>query len=79
MLTAVILRMKQSLLCLCQCGLLHRCEPHAAPLRVAVLVSGGVDSSLALQLVAAAGHQPTAFYLQVCSTTCWYSSRSFKY
>jgi tRNA-specific 2-thiouridylase len=35
------------------------------PLRVAVLVSGGVDSSLALQLVAAAGHTPTAFYLQI--------------
>jgi tRNA-specific 2-thiouridylase len=42
------------------------CEPGtAAPLRVAVLVSGGVDSSLALQLVAAAGHTPTAFYLQI--------------
>ncbi|KAF6260585.1 tRNA-specific 2-thiouridylase [Scenedesmus sp. NREL 46B-D3] len=40
------------------------CEPAAAPLRVAVLVSGGVDSSLALQLVASAGHRPTAFYLQ---------------
>eukprot|EP00775_Hariotina_reticulata_P007853 gene7853-biopygen9702 len=35
------------------------------PLRVAVLVSGGVDSSLALQLVTAAGHTPTAFYLQI--------------
>jgi tRNA-specific 2-thiouridylase len=42
-----------------------RCEPSAVPLCVAVLVSGGVDSSLALQLVAAAGHKPTAFYLQV--------------
>jgi tRNA-specific 2-thiouridylase len=30
-----------------------------------VLVSGGVDSSLALQLVTAAGHQATAFYLQI--------------
>jgi tRNA-specific 2-thiouridylase len=32
---------------------------------VAVLVSGGVDSSLALKLVTAAGHQATAFYLQI--------------
>ncbi|WIA12264.1 hypothetical protein OEZ85_012328 [Tetradesmus obliquus] len=45
--------------------LMSGCEASAAPLRVAVLVSGGVDSSLALQLVAAAGHKPTAFYLQI--------------
>jgi tRNA U34 2-thiouridine synthase MnmA/TrmU len=32
---------------------------------VAVLLSGGVDSSVALSLVAAAGHKVTAFYLQV--------------
>jgi len=41
------------------------CGPESAPLRVAVLVSGGVDSSLALKLVTAAGHQATAFYLQI--------------
>ena len=41
------------------------CEPDAAPLRVAVLLSGGVDSSVALNLVAAAGHRVTAFYLQI--------------
>ncbi|KAF8071281.1 mnmA [Scenedesmus sp. PABB004] len=45
--------------------LMSGCEPGARPLRVAVLVSGGVDSSLALQLVSAAGHAPTAFYLQI--------------
>jgi tRNA-specific 2-thiouridylase len=32
---------------------------------VAVLLSGGVDSSLALHLLKAAGHHVTAFYLQV--------------
>jgi tRNA (5-methylaminomethyl-2-thiouridylate)-methyltransferase len=46
-------------------ALLAGCEPGAAPLRVAVLLSGGVDSSLALRLVAAAGHAPVAFYLQI--------------
>lgn len=45
--------------------LMSSCEAEAAPLRVAVLVSGGVDSSLALKLVKAAGHQATAFYLQI--------------
>lgn len=34
-------------------------------MRVAVLVSGGVDSSVALQLLRAAGHDLTAFYLKV--------------
>ena len=34
-------------------------------LRVAVLVSGGVDSSVALRLVQAAGHEAAAFYLQI--------------
>ena len=34
-------------------------------LRVAVLLSGGVDSSLALQLLVAAGHSCRAFYLQI--------------
>ena len=33
--------------------------------RVAVLLSGGVDSSVALQLALAAGHRCTAFYLQI--------------
>jgi len=32
---------------------------------VAVLVSGGVDSSLALRLLVAAGHRVAAFYLQI--------------
>jgi tRNA-specific 2-thiouridylase len=32
---------------------------------VALLLSGGVDSSLALHLLKAAGHRVTAFYLQV--------------
>lgn len=40
------------------------CEP-GRRLRVAVLISGGVDSSVALQLVRAAGHDAVAFYLQV--------------
>ncbi len=35
------------------------------PLRVAMLLSGGVDSSLALRLLVAAGHNVTAFYLQI--------------
>ena len=34
-------------------------------LKVAVLLSGGVDSSLALRLLLAAGHDCTAFYLQI--------------
>ena len=42
-----------------------RCEPGAAPLKVAVLLSGGVDSSLALHLLKAAGHNVTAFYLKI--------------
>ena len=32
---------------------------------MAVLLSGGVDSSLALRLLQAAGHAVTAFYLQI--------------
>ncbi|KAL0715408.1 hypothetical protein Bca4012_064730 [Brassica carinata] len=35
------------------------------PLRVAVLLSGGVDSSVALRLLHAAGHSCTAFYLKI--------------
>ncbi|KAJ9533101.1 hypothetical protein QJQ45_018158, partial [Haematococcus lacustris] len=41
-----------------------RCEPGRC-LHVAVLLSGGVDSSLALQLLVAAGHHCKAFYLQI--------------
>ncbi len=32
---------------------------------MALLLSGGVDSSLALHLLTAAGHQVVAFYLQI--------------
>ncbi|KZV34001.1 mitochondrial tRNA-specific 2-thiouridylase 1-like [Dorcoceras hygrometricum] len=35
------------------------------PLNVAVLLSGGVDSSVALRLLHAAGHSCTAFYLKI--------------
>lgn len=46
--------------------LLARCEAeHGVALRVAVLLSGGVDSSLALHLLKKAGHHVTAFYLQI--------------
>mmetsp|Transcript_35612 Transcript_35612/g.79155 ORF Transcript_35612/g.79155 Transcript_35612/m.79155 type:complete len:597 (+) Transcript_35612:87-1877(+) len=45
---------------LLMCG----CEP-GRQLRVAVLLSGGVDSSLTLRLLKAAGHQVKAFYLQI--------------
>ncbi|KAG2431081.1 hypothetical protein HXX76_009614 [Chlamydomonas incerta] len=44
--------------------LMAGCEP-GKRLRVAVLLSGGVDSSLALRLLVAAGHAVTAFYLQI--------------
>lgn len=40
------------------------CEP-GRPLHVAVLLSGGVDSSLSLRLLKAAGHHCKAFYLQI--------------
>lgn len=46
-------------------GMSCRCCPERAPLRVAVLLSGGVDSSLALALLKAAGHEVHAFYLQI--------------
>lgn len=39
--------------------------PASAPLRVALLLSGGVDSSVALRLLQAAGHDVTAFYLKI--------------
>nr|KAJ0223490.1 hypothetical protein LSAT_V11C200099580 [Lactuca sativa] len=35
------------------------------PLKIAVLLSGGVDSSVALRLLHAAGHFCTAFYLKI--------------
>ncbi|XP_002987902.2 uncharacterized protein LOC9663288 [Selaginella moellendorffii] len=42
------------------------CEPHGQHrLRVAVLVSGGVDSSVALRLLCGAGHSCTAFYIKI--------------
>ncbi|KAJ4844007.1 hypothetical protein Tsubulata_010781 [Turnera subulata] len=40
------------------------CMPHQQ-LKVAVLLSGGVDSSVALRLLHAAGHHCTAFYLKI--------------
>lgn len=46
--------------------------PHKNPLKVAVLVSGGVDSSVALRLLHAAGHSCTAFYLKI-----WFQVRNF--
>ena len=42
-----------------------RCEPDRAPLNVALLLSGGVDSSVALRLAKRAGHRVTAYYLQI--------------
>ncbi|CAN1856714.1 tRNA-specific 2-thiouridylase MnmA [Linum perenne] len=41
------------------------CMPEKDRLRIAVLISGGVDSSVALRLLHAAGHQCTAFYLKI--------------
>jgi len=42
------------------------CEGHAGRrLKIAVLLSGGVDSSLALHLLKRAGHSVTAFYLKI--------------
>ncbi|CAG9462001.1 unnamed protein product [Pedinophyceae sp. YPF-701] len=46
-------------------ALLAGSEPGRAPLRVAVLLSGGVDSSAALTLARAAGHHVEAFYLKI--------------
>jgi tRNA (5-methylaminomethyl-2-thiouridylate)-methyltransferase len=43
----------------------YRCEPESAPLNIALLLSGGVDSTLALHLLHAAGHSVTAYYLQI--------------
>lgn len=44
---------------------LLRCAEGGEKLRVAVLLSGGVDSSVGLRLLKAAGHQCTAFYLKI--------------
>ncbi|CAA0815287.1 Unknown protein [Striga hermonthica] len=41
------------------------CLPERKPLKVAVLISGGVDSSVALRLLHAAGHSCTGFYLKI--------------
>lgn len=41
------------------------CEAERAPMDVAVLLSGGVDSSVALELLHRAGHRCTAFYLKI--------------
>jgi len=49
-----------------------RCSmPQQNPLRVAVLISGGVDSSVALRLLHAAGHSCTAFYLKIWFQVCF--------
>ncbi|KAM6577477.1 hypothetical protein CsatB_029314 [Cannabis sativa] len=42
-----------------------RCTMPHKHLKVAVLLSGGVDSSVALRLLHAAGHSCTAFYLKI--------------
>lgn len=45
---------------------LSGCEPEAKrPLKVALLMSGGVDSSVALHLLAEAGHDVWPFYLKI--------------
>lgn len=44
--------------------LVSHCEP-GRKLRVAALLSGGVDSSVALALAQRAGHEVEAFYLQI--------------
>lgn len=46
--------------------------PHQKGLKVAVLLSGGVDSSVALRLLHSAGHSCTAFYLKI-----WFQVRFF--
>lgn len=40
------------------------------PLKLAVLLSGGVDSSVALRLLHLAGHSCTAFYLKIWFQVC---------
>ncbi|XP_075489969.1 uncharacterized protein LOC142528726 [Primulina tabacum] len=46
-------------------GYLSCSLPDKKPLNVALLLSGGVDSSVALRLLHAAGHSCTAFYLKI--------------
>ena len=50
-------------------SLLIHCEPVGVggnkKLKIALLLSGGVDSSVALTLLKSAGHDVTAFYLQI--------------
>lgn len=53
-----------------------RCSMPHNPLRVAVLISGGVDSSVALRLLHAAGHSCTAFYLKIWFQVCFPSFAS---
>lgn len=48
------------------------CLPHRKGLKIAVLVSGGVDSSVALRLLHAAGHSCTAFYLKIWFQVCFF-------
>lgn len=50
---------------------LLQCAKEDEKLRVAVLLSGGVDSSVALRLLKAAGHHCTAFYLKIWFQVCW--------
>ena len=45
--------------------LLQCSEPDGGSLRIAVLLSGGVDSSVALRLLLATGHQCTGYYLKI--------------
>ncbi|KAH6766979.1 hypothetical protein C2S52_017962 [Perilla frutescens var. hirtella] len=40
------------------------CQKRSRSLKVAILLSGGVDSSVGLRLLHAAGHSCTAFYLK---------------
>jgi hypothetical protein len=49
---------------------LLQCAEENEKLRVAVLLSGGVDSSVALRLLKAAGHHCTAFYLKIWFQVC---------
>ncbi|KAL6499614.1 hypothetical protein OROGR_027524 [Orobanche gracilis] len=55
-------------------GYLSCCLRERKPLKVAVLLSGGVDSSVALRLLHAAGHLCTAFYLKI-----WFQVLQIKY
>lgn len=50
------------------------CMPDKKPLKIAVLLSGGVDSSVALRLLHLAGHSCTAFYLKIWFQVCFPST-----